>query len=74
MGLSSQEGEGSGMGRQLRLWQPKRFLGWDGAWAVRSEEDREGGGAWLQKPWAGDHHSRHPNHALVILIKIIYVM
>lgn len=29
---------------------------------------------WTARTWASDHHSRHPNHALVILIKIIYVM
>lgn len=43
--------------------------------ALRMRGQEEGRkGSWLQKPWAGDHHFRHLNHALVILIKVIYVM
>lgn len=42
--------------------------------SLRTRGRKEGRDAWLQKLWTSDHHLCYPNHALMILIKIIYIM
>lgn len=80
MECNSHPGEGiREWGHQLRPWQPEGNLGWSGTWdcevqVPQDRRQRERKRRLAVEIWMGDHHSHHPNHALVILIKIIYVM